>query len=144
MSAGSRSLVNWMRWYDRPSARAMPCARMVLPTPGISSISRCPPASRQVMHRRSCVVLPRTTQPSMSSARPSPATSSAAVTGRAGCDSGERTHALQSLVDIGDGGAEFRRATALFLDHFRGGIVNERRLVQLGLRLGEVGAQLVL
>src|SRR3954471_24888227 len=59
MSAGSMSLVNWMRWNWRPSVRASTWARVVLPTPGRSSISRWPPASRQASARRTCCSLPR-------------------------------------------------------------------------------------
>ena len=40
MSAGSRSLVNWMRWKSIPSDVASAWASMVFPTPGMSSISR--------------------------------------------------------------------------------------------------------
>src|SRR3954464_5764699 len=59
MSAGSMSLVNWMRWNWRPSVRASTWARVVLPTPGRSSISRWPPASRHASARRTCCSLPR-------------------------------------------------------------------------------------
>ena len=61
MSAGSMSLVNWMRWNCSPSERASTCASVVLPTPGRSSISRWPRASRQASARRICVSLPRMT-----------------------------------------------------------------------------------
>ena len=57
-SAGSRSLVNWMRWYERPSTRASACASVVLPTPGMSSISRWPRASRQASASRTSRSLP--------------------------------------------------------------------------------------
>ena len=39
--------------------RASACASVVLPTPGMSSISRWPRASRQARHSRSCCSLPR-------------------------------------------------------------------------------------
>src|SRR6185503_9152872 len=59
MSAGSMSLLNWMRWKCRPSVRASTCASVVLPTPGRSSIRRWPRASRQASARRTCVSFPR-------------------------------------------------------------------------------------
>ncbi len=37
--------MNWMRRTEQPSVRAMALASTVLPTPGTSSISRCPSAS---------------------------------------------------------------------------------------------------
>src|SRR5437870_952499 len=46
MSPGSRSLVNWTRANERSSDRASACASVVLPTPGTSSRSTCPPAAR--------------------------------------------------------------------------------------------------
>ena len=61
-SAGNRSLVNCTRWNDRPSVLARACASVVLPTPGMSSISRCPRASRQARHSRICSSLPRMTR----------------------------------------------------------------------------------
>ena len=59
ISAGSMSLVNWMRWKSRPSVLARTCASVVLPTPGRSSMSRCPRASTQAKARRICDSLPR-------------------------------------------------------------------------------------
>src|SRR5262249_39873386 len=61
-SEGSRSGVNWMR-CSRPSmdaARAR--ASMVLPTPGTSSMSRCPSANRQVRASSTTSRLPRITR----------------------------------------------------------------------------------
>ena len=46
-SLGIRSAVNCTRENCSPKVRASACASVVLPTPGTSSISRCPPASRQ-------------------------------------------------------------------------------------------------
>ena len=43
-SDGSRSGVPWTRPNDPPMARAMALASTVLPTPGMSSNSTCPPA----------------------------------------------------------------------------------------------------
>src|SRR3954468_7056325 len=48
-SLGNRSLVNWMRENAQSMDRAIEYARVVLPTPGKSSISRCPPATRQTI-----------------------------------------------------------------------------------------------
>ena len=45
-SLGSRSGVNWMRLKVQPLERARLQASIVLPTPGTSSISRCPPHQR--------------------------------------------------------------------------------------------------
>ena len=46
-AAELRSSVHWMRESWPPIARAMTLASVVLPTPGTSSTSRCPDASRQ-------------------------------------------------------------------------------------------------
>src|SRR5512147_731556 len=69
MSAGSMSLVNWMRWKRSPSVRASTLASVVLPTPGISSMSRWPRASRQANARRICASLPRMIWPAASMMR---------------------------------------------------------------------------
>src|SRR5690625_3626914 len=61
MSLGSRSLVNCTRLKLRPSTCASAWARLVLPTPGRSSISRWPRASRQASAMRSWRSLPTTT-----------------------------------------------------------------------------------
>ncbi len=45
MSPGSRSEVPWIRWNVPPTLRASTWASSVLPTPGMSSISRWPPDS---------------------------------------------------------------------------------------------------
>src|SRR5690606_12671763 len=62
MSEGSRSAVNWLRWNSRPRVAAMARARVVLPRPGRSSISRWPPASRVVKARRTSRGLPSTSR----------------------------------------------------------------------------------
>lgn len=49
MSEGMRSEVNWMRLNSQFTARERAYARVVLPTPGTSSMRMCPPAMRQVM-----------------------------------------------------------------------------------------------
>src|SRR5438132_7405024 len=46
-SEGMRSAVNCTREKRRPSDTASACASVVFPTPGTSSMSRWPPASRQ-------------------------------------------------------------------------------------------------
>ena len=43
MSVGMRSGVNWMRWNDSPRSLASIRTRVVLPTPGTSSIRTCEP-----------------------------------------------------------------------------------------------------
>ena len=48
MSLGSRSGVNWTRRTEQSIERASALANLVLPTPGTSSISRCPSASSTV------------------------------------------------------------------------------------------------
>jgi hypothetical protein len=47
MSEGSVSGVHWSRWTARPSAFPMASASVVFPTPGTSSIRRCPFDRRQ-------------------------------------------------------------------------------------------------
>src|SRR5712691_3152754 len=66
-SLGSMSEVNWRLWKLESTLRASACASVVLPTPGTSSISRCPRASRQASDRRSTSDLPRIASPSTSS-----------------------------------------------------------------------------
>ena len=44
-SEGSRSGVNWIRRTEQSMLRASALLSIVLPTPGTSSISRCPSAS---------------------------------------------------------------------------------------------------
>src|SRR3954467_8947806 len=61
MSDGSRSLVNWIRRNVPPSAAASARASVVLPTPGMSSISRWPRDSRVTTAARIASGLPRTT-----------------------------------------------------------------------------------
>ncbi len=61
-SEGSRSEVNWIRrwWHDTEAESALP--RLVLPTPGTSSTSRWPPATRHVTASRMASSLPWTTR----------------------------------------------------------------------------------
>ena len=74
MSDGKRSLVNWMRWKLPPTDAASARASVVLPTPGMSSISRCPRASSVVTASRIAPVLPRTTVAIWASSRRTAAT----------------------------------------------------------------------
>ena len=45
-SEGSRSGVNWTRWYWQPSSRAKTFESVVLATPGTPSSRTCPPAKQ--------------------------------------------------------------------------------------------------
>src|SRR5262249_19949815 len=67
MSDGSRSLVNWMRRNVPPSAAASARARVVLPTPGMSSIRRWPRDKSVTIAARIASGLPRTTVATASS-----------------------------------------------------------------------------
>ena len=58
MSDGSRSGVNCTRTMPQPSTAERAFTSVVLPTPGMSSISTCPPANRLVSTRRICSPLP--------------------------------------------------------------------------------------
>lgn len=62
MSLGSRSGVNWMRRMGLSIERASALASMVLPTPGMSSMSRCPSASSTVTAVRTTSLLPSMTE----------------------------------------------------------------------------------
>ena len=60
-SAGSRSGVNWTRFHEQSIDAASAFARLVLPTPGTSSMSRWPSASRQITASSIGSILPSTT-----------------------------------------------------------------------------------
>src|SRR3989338_1628745 len=60
MSLGRRSEVNWILWNERPKLRARARARVVLPTPGTSSMRRWPSEKRQRSAWRTIPALPRT------------------------------------------------------------------------------------
>ncbi len=49
MSEGRRSLVNWIRLKEQSRDRARAWASVVFPTPGTSSIKRCPRAKSAMM-----------------------------------------------------------------------------------------------
>src|SRR5580698_6013941 len=57
------SLVNWRRWKRHDTERANAWASVVLPTPGTSSISRWPRASRQTRDSLTTSGLPRIADP---------------------------------------------------------------------------------
>ena len=61
-SEGSRSGVNWIRRTVRSIERASALLSMVLPTPGTSSMSRCPSASRTTTAARATSGLPSMTR----------------------------------------------------------------------------------
>jgi hypothetical protein len=61
-SLGRRSGVNWMRRTDASIDLAKVLASIVLPTPGTSSMSRCPLANRTVMVVRTTSGLPSMTR----------------------------------------------------------------------------------
>ena len=63
------SEVNWMRWNEAPMDRARPEASVVLPTPGTSSISRCPRATRPMTASRTTSGFPTSARPTFSSSR---------------------------------------------------------------------------
>src|SRR5687768_16823864 len=65
-SDGSRSGVNWMRPQVQSRLAATALARLVLPTPGTSSMSRWPSATRQTRARRMASSLPWTTRATLS------------------------------------------------------------------------------
>src|SRR5579872_5792512 len=57
------SEVNCKRWKLESTLRASACAKVVLPTPGTSSISKCPRASRQASDSRNTSGFPRMASP---------------------------------------------------------------------------------
>ena len=69
MSDGSRSDVNWMRWKLTPRDLARACASVVLPTPGTSSIRRCPRASSPITASRTTSGLPTRARATLNSSR---------------------------------------------------------------------------
>src|SRR4051812_1481171 len=58
-SLGNMSAVNCTRWKSTSRARAIVCAKVVLPTPGTPSMRRCPRAKRQTSERRTTLSWPR-------------------------------------------------------------------------------------
>ena len=62
MSVGSRSGVNWMRWYLAWMDRARALVSVVLPTPGTSSNRTCPLLNRATSTYSITWSLPRMTK----------------------------------------------------------------------------------
>ena len=93
-SAGSRSLVNWMRRKLASTERASACASVVLPTPGTSSTSTCPPATHASTQWRTTSDLPRNARSTLARRRPA---NSAARTGSSGLRTCERSSAPPAL-----------------------------------------------
>ncbi len=81
MSLGSRSGVNWIRRTEQSIERASALASMVLPTPGTSSTSRWPWASRTAMAVRTTAVLPSITDSIADWTSPAVAARSSSVVG---------------------------------------------------------------
>ena len=71
--------MNWMRRTEQPVDRASALASIVLPTPGTSSISTCPSASRTVSARRTASDFPSMTDSTASPTRCATRTSSSRV-----------------------------------------------------------------
>src|SRR5687767_12764239 len=96
-SEGNRSGVNWTREKEQSSERASALASIVFPTPGKSSMIRCPSATRQSTQRRSVSAGARTTRATFSATRSS--TSAGDATGSS-CLPGCASIAPQELRDL--------------------------------------------
>src|SRR5699024_5171743 len=83
-SEGSRSGVNWMREWLACTVAATARASEVLPVPGKSSSSRCPPDSRQVRVSRTTCDLPSTAADTFATSRSNVAANQAAWSGVTG------------------------------------------------------------
>ena len=66
-SVGKRSGVNWMRRNEQSMDRAIAFASIVLPTPGTSSMRRCPSATSATSASRISAFFPRTTRSTLCS-----------------------------------------------------------------------------
>ena len=141
MSAGSRSLVNCTRCQASPSTCASACASVVLPTPGTSSISRWPRASRQARHSRICAGLPRMIVSSASQrAREARSSARGAHQGAHGVSICARARAARSgsplaLLELA------RRARAPWRTTSGGALRTKFSLRELGLRLARAPAR---
>ena len=80
-SEGSRSGVNWMRELVVRTAAASARASWVLPVPGTSSSSRCPPLSIVVTTSRTTFALPTTATPTAETIRSKVSANHAACSG---------------------------------------------------------------
>src|SRR5919106_6110967 len=98
-SDGSRSGVNWSREKEQSSERASALASIVFPTPGKSSMIKCPSATRQRTQRRSVSAGARTTRATFSATRSSTsagdATGSSCLPGCASIAPQEFRHRVQ-------------------------------------------------
>ena len=107
-SVGSRSGVNWIRRNEQSIERAIALASIVLPTPGTSSIRRCPSATSAASASRISGCLPWTTFSTFCSMtrKPSANRCQSSVGSRASnCTSGDRrrTILLRSTSRVGPG-----------------------------------------
>src|SRR5438067_10206082 len=82
-SEGSRSGVNWRRENEQSSERASALASIVFPTPGKSSMIRCPSARRQSTTRRSRSAGAWTTRPRLATIAPTRSEGAGAAAGSA-------------------------------------------------------------
>src|SRR4051794_4445595 len=82
-SEGSRSGVNWSRENEQSSERASAFASIVFPTPGKSSMIRCPSATRQRTTRRSASCDVCTTRPRLATIAPTRSAGAGAAAGSA-------------------------------------------------------------
>src|SRR6266481_4028488 len=120
-SDGSRSGVNWSRENEQSRERASAFATIVFPTPGKSSMIRCPSATRQSTTRRSVSAGACTTRARFAAIA---ATRSAG----SGASAGSANQALH-LVEDGRGDLVLRRLR----DRPLAGTGDERHLVVPGL-----------
>src|SRR5262250_2707875 len=68
-SDGSMSDVNWILWHPAPIERASAAANVVLPTPGTSSMRRCPRARSPTTAKRTEPLFPTSARLMLSSSR---------------------------------------------------------------------------
>ena len=87
-SPGSRSGANWIRACEASTVLASARASMVLPVPGKSSSSRCPPVTRQASASRTTWSLPSTARSMLPTARSNPSRTQSASAWSSGSGSG--------------------------------------------------------
>src|SRR5260370_3812660 len=126
-SDGSRSGVNWSRENRQSSERASALASIVFPTPGKSSMIRCPSATRQRTTRRTASWGAWTTRPRF-------ATIAATRSAGSGARAGSAKQALH-LVENRGGDLLLRR----FRDHSLSTCAEQRHFV-VGRVEADVGA----
>src|SRR5215218_103625 len=102
-SLGSRSGVNWMRENEQSTERASAFASIVFPTPGKSSMIRCPSATRHSTANRSVSSGACTTRATLAVIRAiaSPATAGSGAPSTAGLSMLPGTQALCLVEDRG-------------------------------------------